>query len=181
MPTNITTRRFVLREFRPADRAQFLAYQTDPAFTIFHDDNELEAANANNVFQLFLEWQQQTPRQNYQLAICMGSDDAILIGSCGVRMQGCRDGEAIFGIELARPYWGRFGYAQEASAALIGWAFATLDLSTLIADTAFGNAAVARLAEAAGFVRTHADDKQWWRLSRPAWNDARLQPQRTLP
>lgn len=181
MQINIITHRFVLREYRSADRAPFLAYQTDPAFTIFHNENELEAANARGVFQLFMEWQQGTPRLNYQLAIGMRNDDAVLIGSCGIRMEGCPDGEAIFGVELARAYWGRFGYAQEASDALINWAFDTLNLSALVADTAFDNAAVARLAEAAGFVRTHSEDKQWWRLERSTWNAVRRQPQRPLP
>ncbi len=83
-----------------------------------------------------------------------------LIGYCGVRMEGCARYEGVFGIELARPYWGRYRYAQKVSEALISWAFDQCRLSALIADTAFENTAVATLAESAGFVRTHAEDKQ---------------------
>ncbi len=38
-----------------------------------------------------------------------------------------------------------------------------------VADTAIDNAAVARLAEAAGFVQTHVGAKQCWRLERAVW------------
>jgi len=165
----IPTRRLTLREYRSYDREQFVAYQTDPAFTLFHEESELGEDNADRVFQLFLDWQQQAPRQNFQLAIAMRDDDAELVGSCGVRMAGCAPGEAVFGVELARPYWGRYRYAQEVSAAMIGWAFSELKLSALIADTAFDNAAVARLAEATGFVRIHGEEKQWWRMDRAEW------------
>lgn len=172
----IPTRRFVLREYRPADRAQFVAYQTDPAFTLFHDESELGEANANAVFQLFIDWQREHPRLNYQLAVAPREDDEELIGSGGVRMEGCAAGEAILGVELARPYWGRYRYAEEICTALIDWAFSELQLSALVADTAFDNAAVARLAEASGFVRTHAGDKQWWRLERAIWDQKRKTP-----
>lgn len=169
MKKEIVTRRFVLREFQPADVEQFVAYQTDPDFSIFHDKDELGDAHARAVFRLFLDWQASIPRYNYQFAISRLNDDANLIGSCGIRMDGCAAGEAVFGVELARPYWGRYRYAQEVSEALISWAFDELKLSALIADTAFENTAVARLAESAGFVRTHADEKQWWHLARSAW------------
>lgn len=165
----IPTRRFILREYRPADRDAFVAYQTDPAFSLFHQNDELGDDHARAVFQLFLDWSLQHPRLNYQLAISPRLNDASLIGSCGVRMEGCADGEAIFGVELARAYWGRYRYADEASSAMIDWAFQQLPLHALIADTAKDNDAVARLAEAAGFVQTHAEAKQWWRLERRVW------------
>lgn len=165
----IVTRRFVIREFRPRDAEQFLAYQTDPAFTIFHHQEELGTAQAQRVFQLFLDWQESTPRDNYQFAVSPLHDDSELIGCCGIRMEGCAPNEAVFGVELARPYWGRYRYPHEISEALISWGFDALNLSALIADTAFENTAVARLAESAGFVRTHASDKQWWRLDRASW------------
>ena len=106
----IVTRRFVLREFQPGDVDQFVAYQTDPGFSIFHNQSELGDAHAREVFQLFLDWQEPTPRHNYQFAVSLLNDDSSLIGSCGVRMGGCAAGEAVFGVELARPYWGRYRY-----------------------------------------------------------------------
>ena len=166
--TTIQTPRFVLREYRDADRAAFVAYQTDPRFTVFHTEQELGEQHAAEVFQLFLDWQHQLPRLNYQLALTSRGDGALL-GSCGVRMEGCAAGEAIFGIELARDYWGRFGYATEVAAAMMDWAFGQLALDALVADTAPGNDAVARLAEWGGFKLERVESKVWWRLSRQEW------------
>lgn len=174
MKNKIITNRFMLRDFQPADIDQFSAYQTDSAFAIFHHESELGEAHARRVFRLFLDWQKPTPRRNHQFAISFLNDESSLIGSCGVRMDGCAPGDAVFGVELARPYWGRYRYAQEISEALISWAFDELKLSALIADTAFDNTAVARLAESAGFVRTHADDKQWWHLKHSTWAAKRV-------
>jgi RimJ/RimL family protein N-acetyltransferase len=170
MPT-ILTPRFILREYRPADREAFVAYQTAPAFTLFHREDELGADLAHAVFDLFLEWPKQQPRLNFQLAIAPRDDEDHLIGSCGVRMERCAEGEAVFGVELARAYWGRYRYAEEASSALIDWAFQHLPLRALVADTAPDNLAVARLARAAGFVQAQVaeGEKQGWRLERQAW------------
>jgi len=57
MKKEIITSRFVLREFRPADVDQLIAYQTDPEFAVFHHETELGDAHARGVFQLFLDWQ----------------------------------------------------------------------------------------------------------------------------
>jgi RimJ/RimL family protein N-acetyltransferase len=48
--------------------------------------------------------------------------------------------------------WGR-GYATEAARALLQWAFATLDLNRVQAETDTRNAASARVLEKLGFVR----------------------------
>jgi ribosomal-protein-alanine N-acetyltransferase len=167
LATVIETSRFILREYRAGDRDAFIAYQTDPRFTLYHSEDELGEAQAAAVFGLFLAWQTE-PRLNYQLAIERRADGA-LVGSCGVRMEGCAPGEAVFGIELARDCWGRFGYATETARALVDWAFTHLRLDALVADTAHDNAAVARLAKWAGFEQDRLAEKQWWRLSRSAW------------
>lgn len=48
--------------------------------------------------------------------------------------------------------WGH-GYATEAARALLRWAFDTLDLNRVQAETDTGNAASARVLEKLGFVR----------------------------
>ncbi|NJO36800.1 MAG: GNAT family N-acetyltransferase [Rhizobiales bacterium] len=75
-------------------------------------------------------------------------------------------GEAIIGIELATAYWRRQA-GTEIVSGLIPWAFERLQLDALLADTAPGNRAAARLAETMGFVRTQRAGGQWWRLARP--------------
>ncbi|CAH0281180.1 hypothetical protein SRABI118_03783 [Massilia sp. Bi118] len=166
----LSTNRFVLREYTPDDKQQFIDYQTDPAFTVFHHPDELGADQAAKVFEMFIGWQEEAPRRNYQFAITKTDAIEKIIGSGGVRMHGCQEGEAEFGIELAHSYWGRYRYAEELGNALIDWAFTQFRLSAIVVDTALDNAAVARLADAAGFVRTIRSDKQWWRLERESWN-----------
>jgi RimJ/RimL family protein N-acetyltransferase len=62
-------------------------------------------------------------RRNRQFAVSLLNDASGLVGSCGIRMEGSAAGEAVFGVEPARPYWGRYRYAQDVSEALISWAF----------------------------------------------------------
>jgi [ribosomal protein S5]-alanine N-acetyltransferase len=53
---------------------------------------------------------------------------------------------------FAEAAWGR-GYATEAAGALLGWAFDTLDLNRVQAETDTRNLASARVLEKLGFVR----------------------------
>ena len=100
-----------------------------------------------------MAWQIENPRLNYQVAVCHSADDNRLIGSCGIRRESQATDEAAFGIELARPYWGRHGFAVEIATAMINWAFSQFPLTALTADTALSNTVVARLAERGGFDR----------------------------
>jgi RimJ/RimL family protein N-acetyltransferase len=58
---------------------------------------------------------------------------------------------AALGYCLAEAAWGH-GYATEAAAAVLTWAFATLDLNRVQAETDTRNAASARVLEKLGFV-----------------------------
>ena len=82
--------------------------------------------------------------------------------------------EADFGIELARPYWGKYRFAVEISNAVITWAFSELQLSVLTADTALENTVAARLAERGGFQRVATRDKHFWRLDRDDWKASKI-------
>ncbi|MEZ5935401.1 MAG: GNAT family N-acetyltransferase [Alphaproteobacteria bacterium] len=160
------TARFLIREYDEADRDGFLAYQTDPEFARHHTAAEAGREAADALFDRFLAWRREQPRRNHQFAIADVSASTPTIGSCGVRQEGCAAGEAIIGIELAPAYWRRQA-GTEVLSALIPWAFERLQLDALLADTAPGNRAAARLAETMGFVRTRRTDRQWWRLARP--------------
>jgi hypothetical protein len=49
---------------------------------------------------------------------------------------------AVLGIELSPCEWGRFGFALDASTALVRCAFDTLNLKTIIGNTASGKSRV---------------------------------------
>lgn len=165
----IQTKRFVLRDYLRADEEDFLEYQTDPAFSIHHTADEAGVDHARWVFQKFIDWQAEKPRTNYQFAICHKAEDGRVIGSCGIRMEEPQAEAADFGIELARPYWGRYRFAAEISEAVINWAFHHFPLSALTGDTAVSNRVAARLAEEAGFTLVSVKEKQCWRLEHAHW------------
>jgi RimJ/RimL family protein N-acetyltransferase len=168
------TRRFAVRDYVPSDEAAFVACQTDPVFARFHRPNERGEKPAREVFARFLAWQDERPRRNHQFAVTLrGGGGDTLIGSCGVRTERMPPDVGTVGLELARRYQGRYGYAIEIGRATIDWAFAELRLAALVAETEPANAAIARLLERAGFRPAGADDRLLWRLDRGAWSALR--------
>jgi hypothetical protein len=57
-----------------------------------------------------------------------------LIGSCGLRISNVDRGQASFGCELGREFWGH-GYAIEAARGLVGFAFSELGVQRIEAET----------------------------------------------
>lgn len=105
---------------------------------------------------MFMAWQDESPRLNYQFVVCHKADDMRLIGSCGIRADSIRANnraalEADFRIELARPYWCKNRFAIEIASMVITWAFSELQLTDLTANTALSNTVAARLAKCGGF------------------------------
>ena len=86
-----------------------------------------------------------------RLAIDCVSDGAF-IGWCGLTRWNPQHRSASLGYCLDDAAWGH-GYATEAARALLQWAFDTLDLNRVQAETDTRNLASARVLEKVGFVR----------------------------
>jgi [ribosomal protein S5]-alanine N-acetyltransferase len=86
-----------------------------------------------------------------RLAIDRSSDGAF-IGWCSLTRWNPDHRSACLGYCLDDAVWGN-GYATEAARALLQWAFETLDLNRVQAETDTRNAASARVLEKLGFVR----------------------------
>jgi ribosomal-protein-alanine N-acetyltransferase len=183
----INTPRFVLRDFDPANRRAFLAYQMDPRYRRLYDLNEDYEAHASELFSRFLSWQDEEPRRNYQFGIFEHSGGR-LCGCAGLRLAHANDGTAVLGIELAPSEWGRYRLAVTVASALVKFGFEDLGLDALIGRTASGNRRIERLARwfgaEAGDKRAGADwmtARGWmevdWSLSRLTW-ERRAQLQR---
>jgi [ribosomal protein S5]-alanine N-acetyltransferase len=142
----ITTRRFLLREFTDEDGPAFLAYQSDPRYTQFCAPGEVGDDHARALLGHFREWAAERPRRNYQLAISAIRRPQDLMGCCGLRCEGYGPAQAEMGIELAPRYWGRYAYAIEIASALIDFGFTTLGLSEVRGISVSVNFRVARLA-----------------------------------
>ena len=78
--------------------------------------------------------------------------DGSFLGWCSLTRWNPDYRSASLGYCLAEAAWGR-GYATEAARALLQWAFDTLDLNRVQAETDTRNAASARVLEKLGFVR----------------------------
>ncbi len=78
--------------------------------------------------------------------------DAAFIGWCALARWNPDYRSAALGYCLDDAAWGH-GYATEAAHALLAWAFDTLDLNRVQAETDTRNAASARVLEKLGFVR----------------------------
>lgn len=160
----MTTERFTVREFAEHDRDAFIACHLDPEFARFHLERERGAEHASSVFDLFIAWQREAPRRNYQFAIVAREDPDRYVGNVGVRTQGLMTGQAELGIELIPSCWGK-GAATEIMEAVLPWAVRTLNVESFIAETAIDNMAARRLAETAG-LRLHREGEKWIWLSR---------------
>ncbi|UPK74112.1 GNAT family N-acetyltransferase [Nocardioidaceae bacterium SCSIO 66511] len=78
--------------------------------------------------------------------------DRAFVGWCTFNSWNPEFRSASLGYCLAESAWGH-GYATEAAGALLGWAFDTVDLNRVQAETDTRNLASARVLEKLGFVR----------------------------
>ena len=96
-------------------------------------------------------WQMAEEGTGTRLAVARVSDGAF-IGWCSLTRWNPDYRSASLGYCLGDAEWGH-GYATEAARALLQWAFDTLDLNRVQAETDTRNAASARVLEKLGFVR----------------------------
>jgi ribosomal-protein-alanine N-acetyltransferase len=176
----VTTARFLLRDFVVADRPAFLAYQADSRNVAFYGPDEATPEHATRLFDTFQAWAVERPRRNYQFAIVQRHEPHALVGCCGLRSAGRQAGEAELGLELAPDYWGRYGYAVEVGRALLDFGFGELRLNAISGPTVSANARIVRLAEWFGaevvsirpgpsWMSAHGWSEVHWRITRERW------------
>ena len=175
----IETSRYLLRDFSEADRQPFIDYQMGPRYRRLYDFDELDEGRAHELFDRFGFWREQAPRQNFQVGVFeLGSSR--ICGCAGLRQDSKPVGTAVLGLELAPDYWGRYRAAIEIASALIEYGFYTLNLKSIIGDTASGNSRVERLARWFGATNIdRRDGPEWmkvrgwqaidWALTPDAW------------
>ena len=110
---HLETKRLLLREFTEADWPAVLAYQNDPRYLRYYHWTERTAEDVQAFLQMFLDYQRERPRKNFQLAMVL-KEHGQLIGNCGVRINDADLREANIGDELASQHWDK-GYATEAA------------------------------------------------------------------
>lgn len=180
MQTTIRARRVLLRDVIEADRAAFIRYQTEPRYLRLYDLGG-DAERPSRLFDLFLEWQGEDPRLNFQLGIYEAATGRLL--GCG-GLRDAKDGSAVFGIELAPSEWGRFRLAIDATAALLSFGFDVLNLKTIFGNTANGNIRIEKLArwfgaeliarrEGPAWMQARGWQEVDWSISRQEWRQTK--------
>ncbi|HEX2203726.1 MAG TPA: GNAT family protein [Longimicrobium sp.] len=162
----LRTERLLLREFVEDDWRAVLAYQDDPLYLRFNEGDRRGEAEAWLFVQRFVDWQAESPRSKWQLAITLPGTGEV-IGNVGVRKPSPEARIAETGYELAPAHWGR-GYATEAALALVGWGFAELGLHRVHAHCVAENDASVRVLRKLGMrpegrLRQHEwMQGRWW-------------------
>ena len=146
----LSTARLRLRPFDDGDAVDLFALHSDPRVPRYGDAPP---------------WTERVRAEQF-IATCrkmadggagvrLGVDricDAAFIGWCSLNRWNPGHRSASLGYCFDHAVWGR-GYATEAARALLRWAFETMDLNRVQAETDTRNVASARVLEKLGFVR----------------------------
>lgn len=152
----IATERLLLRATEPRDRAATMAQLRDPEVMRYLLPVPDDAAYDAMVERL------AAYRRDYGYTFWTieRRDDGAVLGTCGLK-PGATDtpiaGQVEIGWRLARAAWGQ-GYAREAAAATLAWAWAHLDEMEIVAITVPDNVASWTLMERLGMRRVDGGD-----------------------
>lgn len=151
LPTpTLRTARLLLRPFTHADTDAIFALQSNPRVLRYWDSPIWkERARAERFIAVCSKLELEGT--GARLAIERAADRAF-IGWCCLVEWNPNHRSATLGYCLDEAAWGQ-GFATEAAGALLQWAFATLDLNRVHAQTDTRNAPSSRVLEKLGFVR----------------------------
>jgi ribosomal-protein-alanine N-acetyltransferase len=152
----LRTDRLVLRGWRPEDREPYAALNADPE-VMEHFRRVLDRATSDAEADAFAADLERDGWGHWVVAL---ADNDLLIGFTGLDVV---DFPAPFtpateiGWRFARSAWGH-GYATEAAAAVLEFAFESLGLAEVVSFTATTNLRSQRVMERLGMRRDPADD-----------------------
>lgn len=151
LPTpTLRTARLLLRPFEPADADAIYDLQSNARVLRYWDSPPWkERARADRFIAACAKL--EADGSGARLAMTR-TDDGAFVGWCSFGSWNPDYRSAKLGYCLAEAAWGQ-GLATEAAAALLRWAFGTLDLNRVQSETDTRNIASARVLEKLGFVR----------------------------
>lgn len=147
----LETERLILRDFEESDWQAIHSYASDPEVVRFAQWGPNSETDTKNFIQRTISSQQEEPRQAFELAVILKSDNR-LIGSCGLYLSSEQNREGFIGYCFHRDFWGR-GYATEAAKAILGFGFQQLGLHRIFATCDPENLRSARVLEKIGMQR----------------------------
>lgn len=150
----LTTPRLILRRFQASDLDSFVAYRADPDVARFQSWENFVRADGVAFIEEMSRQNPDTPGEWFQFAIELKSD-ATMIGDCALHVYADRPNTAEIGFTLAPAHQGH-GYAYEAVAGLLDYAFGNLKKSRIEALTDVRNVRSIAVLERLGFMRNAA-------------------------
>lgn len=156
----LRTARLLLRELAPADVGPLNEIQSDPGVARYMSYEPQTLAQTQAYVDAAIQNQRQEPRTVYDFALAEHGHER-LIGRCGFDLRRAAHREAMLWYELRPDRMGR-GYATESAAAVIDFAFRTLNMHRVWADCDPRNTSSCRVAERLGMTLEGRLRENYW-------------------
>jgi len=166
--TELPGQRVVVRRFRPADVAEFVAYRSRPEVARYQSwDAPYPREDGERFVRALMTCHPDTPGEWFQFAVALRATGR-LIGDCAAMPDADDPRQCEIGFTLAPDYQGR-GYATEAVRLLAGYLFTVRGKHRITACCDARNAASAALLERLGMRREgHLRQSTW---AKGEWTD----------
>jgi len=147
----VTTERLLLRTYTRADLPLYAALNADPDVYRHLSGSPLTRENSDDI----AEWAQECyETEGVGLLAVELRDTGEFLGMCGLHHQESYPDELEVGWRLARAYWGH-GYATEAAAGWLDYAFGVLEVQRVISMTDASNQRSLAVMRRLGMVFDH--------------------------
>jgi RimJ/RimL family protein N-acetyltransferase len=168
--TRIESERLILRRFDDSDLIPFVAYRNDPEVARYQSWESCDEQEAMALIREMGATRVGVPGEWFGFAI-ESKETRTLIGDCALRVDEHEPYRAEVGFTLAREYQGS-GYASEAVARVLDYAFGVLGLHRIIAIADCKNVPSVALLERLGMRREGYFVENSWFKGR--WSDEYL-------
>ncbi|APB71540.1 N-acetyltransferase [Paenibacillus polymyxa] len=151
------TNRLIIRDICRSDWESIHTYTSLPEVTRYTAWGPNTEEDTKAYIEQVLALQQEQPRQDYELAVCL-KNNGILIGGMGIHV---KDTNAELGYVLNPDYQGK-GYAAEAARALLDFGFSTLAIHRIYATCRPENTASEKVMQQIGMQREGLMREHWY-------------------
>lgn len=170
MNSIIETSRLWIRDFVEEDWDSVHSYASNKNVVHFMEWGPNTEEETKNFISMAIDFQQQSPRDNYDLAVIL-KETGELIGGGTIKVCNRKHKEAFIGYCFKPKYW-RKGYATELGEGLLHFGFNKLNLHRIYATCDITNIGSAKVLEKIGMEREGRLRQHKW--IRDRWRDSYL-------
>jgi ribosomal-protein-alanine N-acetyltransferase len=159
VPSSIETERLIIRRHIPQDFKPMRSFFSDEEATRLLDmtpEQKTEEATCSLLDAVISSYDAEEPI--FAMAI-VTKEGGKFVGSCGMAPDDLEPGEIQIFYVILPEYQGR-GFASEAAAGLVKYAFSTLGVERLVASMATENAASVKVVERLGMTCEGSGEKE---------------------